>query len=109
MTRTLEQSPPGGLGRLVLVAAAFSLFIPAPVFAFPLAALLLLSRLESRSATIAAVLAGSISLAWLLRPGELPDQVIRAGLLLSTVTFALLTHTSRLSFTHRALAALGVA
>jgi hypothetical protein len=109
MTQSLEQSPPGGLGRLVLVAAVFSLFVPAPVFAFPLAALLIGSRLESRSERILAVVAGAISVAWLLLPGERPDQVIRTALVLSTVTFATLTRFSQLSFTHRALAALAVA
>src|SRR6185503_3278256 len=99
MTTSLEQSPPGGLGRLVLVAAAFCLFIPPPIFAFPLAALLLSARFQSRSAAFAAALAGGVSLAWLLQPGELPDQVIRAALVLGTVTFAILTRTSRLSFT----------
>ncbi len=109
MTGSLEQSPPGGLGRLVLVAAAFALFVPAPLFAFPLAALLVTSGIGTRSEGVVAGLAGAVSIAWLLLPGGLPDQVLRAALVLSTVSFVGLTRLSGLSFTHRALLALGVA
>jgi hypothetical protein len=93
----------------VLVAAAFGLFIPAPLFAFPLAALLITSHPRSRRELIVTLLAGGLSVAWLLLPGGLPDQVARAGLLLTTVAFIGLSRLEGVSFTHRALVAIGLA
>src|SRR2546422_11647174 len=109
MATSLERSPPGGLGRLVLIAVAFGLLAPAPLFALPLAALLVFSRKETRAEVVTAGLAGGLSLWWLLLPGNLPDQVLRTGLLFSTATFVAASHYTRASFTHRALLALGVA
>src|ERR1041384_3691130 len=109
MTASLERPPNGGLGRLVLVAVAFGLLVPAPVFGFPLMALLLTSRPESRGEVILAAVAGALSLWWLLLPGNPPDQVLRAGLVLGTATYVVLNRFTTLSFTHRALLSLGVA
>ena len=109
MATSLERSPPGGLGRLALIAVAFGLLAPAPLFALPLAALLVFSRKETRAEVVTAGLAGGLSLWWLLLPGNLPDQVLRTGLLFSTATFVAASHYTRASFTHRALLALGVA
>jgi hypothetical protein len=95
--------------RLVLVAAIFALLVPAPLFAFPLAALLLVSRPASRREFFIAVVAGGLSCAWLLLPGGLPDQVVRAGLVMSTVAFVGLSRLEGVSFTHRALVAIGLA
>ena len=109
MTVSQGAQPRGGLGRLVLAAAAFGLFAPAPLFALPLAALLIASRPETRAERVTAVLAGGISLWWLLVPGELPEQVVRATAVLSTAAFAAASLATRASFIHRALLALGVA
>src|SRR5438874_479115 len=109
MTASLERPPAGSLGRLVLVAVAFGLLVPAPVFAFPLMALLVTSRPESRGEVVLAAIAGVLSLWWFLLPGNPPDQVLRAGLLLGTTTYVMLNRLSPLSFTHRALLSLGAA
>jgi len=58
---------------------------------------------------VVATLAGALSAGWLLLPGPFPDQVLRAALLLSTTAFVLLSRIERLSFTHRALLAIGLA
>ncbi|MBI4502376.1 MAG: DUF2232 domain-containing protein [Gemmatimonadetes bacterium] len=109
MAPSLERPPAGGLGRLVLVAVAFGLLVPAPLFAFPLALMLVSSRPERRAEVLLAALAGGLSVWWLLQPGNPPDQVLRTGLLLSTVAFMVLSRSAALSFTHRALIAIGVA
>jgi len=88
---------------------AFGLFIPVPLFAFPLAVLLLSSRMARRTEVVVAVLAGALSAGWLLVPGPFPDQVLRAALVFSTVAFVLLIRVEGLSFTHRALLATGLA
>ena len=113
MATSLERSPPGGLGRLALIAVAFGLLAPAPLFALPLAALLVFSRKETRAEVVTAGLAGSRRRrrdgGSSGRLGNLPDQVLRTGLLFSTATFVAASHYTRASFTHRALLALGVA
>jgi len=109
MTASLDRPPPRGLGRLVLVAVAFGLLVPAPLFAFPFAVMLAFSRPASRGEVIMASLAGGLSMWWLLQPGNPPDQALRAALLLSTAAFVLLARFGALSFTHRALIAIGVA
>src|SRR2546430_537743 len=98
MATSLERSPPGGLGRLALIAVAFGLLAPAPLFALPLAALLVFSRKETRAEVVTAGLAGGLSLWWLLLPGNLPGQVLRTGLLFSTATLVAASPYSRASF-----------
>ncbi len=91
------------------VAILFSLFLPAPLFAFPLAALLIVSRVRTRTEAVVAGLAGAVSMGWLLFPGDLPDQVLRAGLLITTILFIVLARSREWSFTHRALTSIGAA
>lgn len=64
---------------------------------------------RGRAELITGVLAAATSIAWMLLPGPLPEQMVRAALVFATVTFVGLTLVSRLSFTHRSLLALGVA
>jgi len=109
MGETLEQSPRGGLGRLALGTALFALFAPLPLLAFPLAALLMATPSRTRAELIIGVLAAATSVAWLLLPGPLPEQLVRAALVLTTVAFVGMTLVTRLSFTHRSLFALTVA
>ena len=104
-----ERAPRGGLGRLLLSLAVFSLFAPAALFALPLAALVGTSPGKTKPEFLLGAMAGGYSLWWLLQSGELPDQVVRAALVLASAVFVALTLRSRASFTHRALAAVVVA
>ena len=71
--------------------------------------LLVCSRVQTRTEVVVAALAGGISLFWLLVPGDLPDQVLRTALVLTTSAFVAITLLGQMSFTHRALAAIGFA
>jgi hypothetical protein len=104
-----ERPAQGGLGRLVAAAVAFALVAPASLVALPLALLLLFTPLGRRGAVVFTGIAAGYSAWWLLGAGELPDQLLRAALVLSATTFVILTLRTRLTFTHRALAALAAA
>jgi hypothetical protein len=54
-------------------------------------------------------LAGGITLWWLVQRGDPPQQVVRTAAVIGTATFALLTRTTRMTVTHRSLAAVGAA
>jgi hypothetical protein len=90
-------------GSLLYVA-----FAPAALFAFPLAALLTMSRLRTVKEAMTLAIAGGFSLAWLLDVGSLPDQVVRAGVVLATAVFVLLTRYSARPVICRSLAAVAV-
>src|SRR5438093_651792 len=108
MTAALEQSPRGGLGRLALGTALFALFVPLPLLALPLAALLAATPARTKVELLTGAAAAGVSLAWLLLPGTLPDQLVRAALVLTTGVFVTATVATRWSFTHRGLLALAV-
>ncbi|MBI4420890.1 MAG: DUF2232 domain-containing protein [Gemmatimonadetes bacterium] len=91
------------------MAVGFGLFAPATLFILPLAALLIASRPRTGAERLAAALAGGISLGWLLAPGELPEQVVRAAAVLTTTAFVAASFMTRATFIHRALFALAVA
>lgn len=84
----------------------YGLAAPAALIALPLAALLLPAGHRSLGTRLVAGAAAGFGIWWLLGPGELPDQVVRASALMAAVAFALLSRTTRWSVTHRALAAL---
>lgn len=109
MARPSERPGTGGLGRVVWAAAAFIFFAPAALIALPLAALLAASRPRTTVEFLVAGGAAGYALWWLLVPGTLPDQMVRAAAVLATVVFVVATSRTRSSFTHRALAALGAA
>ena len=48
-----------------------------------------------------AVIAGGFSLAWVIHPGELPDQVVRAGIVIAVALFLPLTAYTSLRVSHR--------
>lgn len=100
-----EQTPRGGLGRLVAATAAFSLVAPAALVALPLAALIAVSRPTSRAEWLTVGVAGSIAVWWLLVPGELPDQTVRAAAVIATAVFVISTVRTRWPVIHRLLAA----
>ena len=104
-----ERPAGGGLGRLVAAAVAFALVAPAALVALPLALLLAFTPLGNRGAVVFTGIAAGYSAWWLLGPGELPDQLLRAALVLSATLFVALTLRTRLTFTHRAVAALAAA
>lgn len=109
MARSSERPGTGGLGRVVWALAAYILFAPAALIALPLAALLAVSRPRTGMELVVAGGAAGYALWWLLVPGTLPDQLVRAAAVLATVVFVVVTVRTRSSFTHRALAALGSA
>ena len=93
---------------MLAASAAFLLLAPAGLFALPLAALLMTSQPHRTRVALITIVAGGFSLAWLLQPGDLPDQVLRAGAVIATAAFLPVTFYTRASVTHRVcLAATG--
>lgn len=104
-----ERTPTGGLGRLLAAAIGFSLVAPAALIALPLAALLVVSHPRTSTASLALGVAAAIALWWLVLPGELPDQAVRAATVIATAVFVTLSERTQLTVTHRVLAAVGAA
>lgn len=109
MTAASGQPPRGSLRRVVVGAVLYSLFAPAALLALPLAGLLLAARPRSRGDALLAALAGGFGVWWLLQPGDLADQVMRAAAIIGTVVFAGVAIHTTISVTHRALAAVAAA
>jgi len=101
--------PRGHLPRLLVAAAGFALMAPPGLVALPVALLGLGRGSAGGWRTIWGGAFVGIAAAWLVWPGDLPSQTMRAGALLGTVTFVLLADRTRWSVTHRALAAAGAA
>jgi len=91
--------------RLIAALVAFALFAPVGLFALPLAALLVLSPPLRARVAFVAIVAGGFSLSWLLQPGDLPEQVVRAMSLIAVASFIPITFFTRASVCHSALAA----
>jgi hypothetical protein len=87
----------------------FAALAPLASAAVPLAGLLWASRPRARREIVAAGVATGIGLWWLLEPGELPDQFLRAAVLLTTTAFVLLSARTHWTFMHRALGAVAFA
>jgi hypothetical protein len=96
-------------GLVLLAIVGFIAFDLAALFALPLAVLLATSPLRTAKETLVAAVAGGMSLAWLIEAGELPDQVMRAGIVLATAGFVLTTRYSAATFTNSALVSVGLA
>lgn len=90
-------------------AFAQTLATPVALVALPAVGLLAAAGARSRRALLLGVPAGVIAGWWLLQPGDLPDQVMRAALVFSATTFAAASRRTALTFTHRALLAVAVA
>ncbi|MEE8573234.1 MAG: hypothetical protein V3T20_08205, partial [Gemmatimonadota bacterium] len=84
MTLPSGRTPQGGLGRLVVATALFALVAPVASAAAPLAALLLVSRPRTTHEVVVAGVAAGLSVWWLLQPGDLPDQLLKATVVLTT-------------------------
>lgn len=95
--------------RLLFGGLLYVAFAPAALFALPLAALLATSPLKTAKEAITLAIAGGFSLAWLLDVGSLPEQVVRAGAVLTTATFVLITRYNAKPVVCRSLAAVSVA
>lgn len=109
MTEASERSPRGGLGRLLVAALAFVLFAPAGVAALSLAALLLISKPRTGRELVATGAVVGYALFWLLSPGDLPDQVVRAAALIATGAFTLAVLRGRAPFMQNAVLAVAAA
>ncbi len=101
-----EQAPRGGLGRLVAGTIALALVAPAAVVALPLAVLLAVTPQRTRAELVTTGIAGGVSAWWLLVPGQLPDQMLRAAAVLATAGFVVFTLRTGLPFIYRALVSL---
>jgi hypothetical protein len=88
---------------------AQALATPVALVALPVAALLAAAGTWSRRAILLGVPAGALALWWLLQPGDLPDQVMRSGLVFTATAFAVASRRTNLTFTHRALLAVALA
>jgi hypothetical protein len=64
-----------------------------------------MSRPRTNREIVAVAAATGVGLWWLIQPGSLPDQFLRAAVVLATSAFVVLTWRTTLSFLHRALAA----
>lgn len=89
------------MGELAQALAA-----PAALVALPTTALLLLVG-RGRRARVMGAATALIGVAWLLSPGELPDQVMRTAALLAAAVFGIVSTRPAVRFAHRALLALG--
>ena len=108
------EAPPrrGSLRRSLVWGAAivgFATLAPLGSAAVALAGLLWASRPRAFAEVAATGLASGIGLWWLLQPGALPDQFLRAAMVIATATFVVLSMRTGASFTHRALSAAAAA
>lgn len=104
MNRPAEQTRRTGWGRVALGALGFMTLAPLWAVAVPLAALQLATPRRGSGEVAAAGLATVFGAWWLLQPGELPEQFLRAVILIASVTFLVLTLRTTWTMTHRALA-----
>lgn len=94
---------------VLLTTILFVMFVPAALFALPLALLLAATPPRTKREIIVAAVAGSFSIAWLITAGELPDQLMRAGIVIAVTVFVPGAVYTRTSVTHRALLAVALA
>ena len=94
---------------VLLATILFVLFLPAALFALPLALLLAATPPRTKREIIVASIAGGFSIAWLITAGELPDQLLRAGIVIAVAVFVPGALYTRTTVTHRALLAVAMA
>ena len=104
-----ERAPTGGLGRVLPAWVLLAAVAPVATAAVPLTVLIWSSRPRGRREFALAGIAAGIGIWWLVQPGELPDQFLRAAVVISTATFALLSVWTGMSYTHRVLLATAIA
>ncbi len=94
---------------VLLATILFVMFAPAALFALPLALLLAATPPRTTREIVVAAIAGSFSIAWLITAGELPDQLMRAGIVIAVAVFVPGALYTRTTVTHRALLAIAMA
>jgi len=88
---------------------ALAAFAPPGVAAIPLAGLLLASHPRTGRELLVMGVAGGGGLWWLLQTGELPDQFLRAAVVIAAVTLVALTMLTRATYSHRTVLATAIA
>jgi len=94
---------------VLLATLLFVMVAPAALFALPLALLLAATPPRATREIVVAAIAGSFSIAWLITAGELPDQLMRAGIVVAVAVFVPGALYTRTTVTHRALLAVAMA
>ncbi len=107
MAPASEGTRQGGAWRLTVGALLFATVAPVASVAVPLAGLLAVSRPRRTAEFVVGGLSGGFGMWWLLQPGDLPEQLLRAAVLFTTIIFVIMTARSRLAVTSRALIAVG--
>ncbi len=92
-----------------MAAVLFVMLAPAAMLAFPLSVLLFTTPPRSKNEVMAAALAGGFSLAWLIQQGTLPDQTLRAGVVIAGIVFALFARYTASAVIHRSLVSIATA
>ncbi|MFQ5549841.1 MAG: DUF2232 domain-containing protein [Gemmatimonadales bacterium] len=98
-----------GLGRLVAGGVLYAIVAPLGAVAVPLALQLGLGGVRSRREILWFGVAVAYGTWWLLQPGELPDQTLRAAALIATIMFGALAWRTNLTVIHRSLVSIGAA
>jgi len=109
MARSSEQAPRGGLGRLLPAWVVLAVFAPPGVAAIPLAGLLLASHPRTGRELLVMGVAGGGGIWWLLQAGELPDQFLRAAVVIAAAALVALTILTRATYSHRTVLAAAIA
>ena len=107
---TQPSEPPARLGVLpVLGALGFASLAPVGLLTLPFAIIVMLRGDRLRGPTFAGALALGISLWWLSRVGEPPDQLVRSVAVIGTAAFILIGKRTKWSLVHRSLGTVAVA
>ncbi len=109
MTAPPARAPSGGLVRVVVGVIAFSLVAPIGLVALPLATLTAASHPRAGRSLLIGIAAAVAAAWWLVVPGELPGQTVRAAAVIATAAFAVSTVMTQWSAVHRGLLAAAVA
>ncbi len=99
---------PQDMWRLLAATLVFLAFAPIALVATPVAALLLRSGARRPGELVALAITAALSVGWLLNVGTLPDQVLRAVVVITAAVFALSAAGVR-QVPHRALLAVASA
>jgi hypothetical protein len=90
---------------LILSCALFALVAPVALVALPVAILFLVTPQRTERESVTLVVAGALAIAWLVQLGQLPEQMLRAALVMATAVFVLSARYTSWPVTSRALLA----
>jgi hypothetical protein len=105
MVPASEGTRQGGVWRLTVAALLFATVAPVASAAVPLAGLLAVSRPRRTAELVVGAVSAGFGMWWLLQPGQLPEQLLRAAVLFTTIIFVIVSVRSPLALTNRALIA----